>query len=365
MKDKTKFIFTLGTRPEVIKSFSLIKELQLRGKEVYVLNTGQQSLLTKDFLDTFKVRTSKDFVLGDIRSLNNDLSSVISNLHAELSNYPATNTVIFVQGDTTTALGGALVGFNLRIPVFHIEAGLRTWDMHNPYPEEIYRRLITQLSSHHFAPTKNAKNNLLKSGVKLRDITVCGNTGIDALAITLESTAEQKLESNQNVLITLHRRENLGETIRDITLMISELTKDFPDVKFHFMRHTNPAVVNSYHPEFIKNSGIKKYEPQDYQTTIKLLKSADLVITDSGGIQEESAYLGIPLIVARASTERDEVLTLNCVICSTESKLIKEAVIDILKDKSVQQRFMKSSLVYGDGKSAARIVKKLESLGLI
>lgn len=362
---KRDFIFILGTRPEVIKLSPLIIKLQNSGRKVCVINTGQQGELTEDFLEFFSIKPDHIFSLPSSRSLNLDLSTIIANIDLVLRSFDASEGVIFVQGDTTSALAGAISGFNLGFTLAHIEAGLRTGDKERPFPEETYRVLITKLADLHFAPTYIAQQNLILDGIKGEQITLCGNTGIDSLVQTMKKVNKINRNGQKYILVTLHRRENFGKTIHKVTKMLEELSMEFSNFKIHFVIHTNPKVLDSYHAEFRNSKGIIKLAPQSYRDMIEVLSNSDLIITDSGGLQEESAFLGIPLIIVRDLTERSEVLSENCLLLSTDVSEIKRTIIQCFQDQDLINRYQKSTTVFGDGKSVDVIVNKLETLGIL
>lgn len=365
MKSKKRFYFILGTRPEVIKLSSLINKLKSEKESVIVVNTGQQQELTAEFLKDFKIEANVTYNLSDKRSLNLDLSQILSNLFATLKDENTKNTFIFVQGDTTTALAGALTGFNLSIPVFHIEAGLRTGNTTAPFPEEMYRVLISQLSTHHFAPTQKAVENLVLSGVDEKNITMCGNTGIDVLVERLKFEKKEVNRLQRRILVTLHRRENFGENIFNLTQALDELSHQLTNTQIEFICHSNPKVLESYHPKFVSNSNIIKSPPKSYVKLIEILRHSDILITDSGGLQEESAFLGIPLIVAREVTERQEVLGANCALCSTDPIKIKETTVRLLCNDAELKKFTNSTKMFGEGKSTEIIIDKLQSMEIL
>jgi UDP-N-acetylglucosamine 2-epimerase (non-hydrolysing) len=362
---KHKFIFILGTRPEVIKLSPLILELQKYSGEVCVINTGQQGELTEDFLKHFSINPTHSFILPSNRSLNLDLAKIITDIHSVLKNYDANNGVVFVQGDTSSALAGAVAGFNLGFTVAHIEAGLRTRDKKGPYPEETYRTIITNLADLHFAPTQIAQQNLITDGIKSNQITICGNTGIDSLVQTMKTVKQGNKDGQKYILVTLHRRENFGETIYKVTEMLAGLSKELPNSIIHFVTHTNPNVLDSYHIKFKESEKIIKLAPQSYIDFVELLSNSDLIITDSGGLQEESAFLGIPLIVVRDLTERSEVLSENCLLLSTNAITIKQAIINCFQNQEFIKQYKKSTTVFGDGKSAELIASKLKKMGML
>jgi len=362
---KHNFIFILGTRPEVIKLSPLISELQKYSGEVCVINTGQQGKLTEDFLRFFSINPNHSFKLSGDRSLNLDLAKIVTDIHSVLNNYDANNGVIFVQGDTSSALAGAVAGFNLGFTVVHIEAGLRTREKEGPFPEETYRTLITNLADIHFAPTQIAQQNLMADGIKRKQITICGNTGIDSLVQTMKLVKKENKNGKKYILVTLHRRENFGETIHKVTKMLADLSKELPNAIVHFVTHTNPKVLDSYHAEFKESKMIKKLSPQSYGEFVELLSNSDLIITDSGGLQEESAFLGIPLIVVRDFTERREVLGENCILLSTNASSIMLAIINCIRNQEFIEQYKRPTTIFGDGNSAELIAKKLKNIGIL
>lgn len=362
MKETTVF-FVLGTRPETIKFASLIPKLQKYANTI-VINTNQQQSLSKDFMKEFDITPNHTLKVNKSRSLNADISLFINQLHQIISNFKTERNFIFVQGDTSSAVSGAIAGFNVQIPVIHLEAGLRSGNKKAPFPEEVYRRIISQIATHHFSPTLANKGNLLEEGIKESDITVCGNTGIDSLNQAIKKIPRSKDLNKFRILVTLHRRENFGTNINAITEMLGSLTTD-SSIEIIFINHPNPQVRKSIHNQLIQSRNVSILEPQIYSTMVDLLVNSSLVITDSGGIQEETAFLGIPLIVARNVTERDEVFKSNCIACSVNPSAIKRAIYTVKERKEEIKEYIKPNLEFGKGDSAEIIVDKLISLGWI
>lgn len=356
-------IFILGTRPEVIKLAPVIKACQNRNIECYIVNTGQQQSVVEPFLQEFGIQADINIMFQTKRSLGRDFSFLVGQLDSILDTKSSNRPIVAVQGDTLSATAGAIAAFNLSIPVVHIEAGLRSGDQRLPFPEEGYRRMITQIANYHFAPSETARINLLNSGVPKEYITVSGNTGIDSFLYFLDK--EIKLEKNEkfSILVTLHRRENFGENINKITHMLGEVAREFSDVEINFIKHTNPEVIKSYNRDFVNNPNVIIHQPLNYKDMVKLLASASLIITDSGGVQEESSYLGTPIIVSRSNTERKEILNSNCLSITTDPIEIRRLIIQLMFDGN--QDVLKPTELYGKGNSSEIVVDKLLDLNYI
>ena len=356
-------IFILGTRPEVIKLAPVIKACQNRNIECYIVNTGQQQSVVEPFLQEFGIQADINIMFQTKRSLGRDFSFLVGQLDSILDTKSSNRPIVAVQGDTLSATAGAIAAFNLSIPVVHIEAGLRSGDQRLPFPEEGYRRMITQIANYHFAPSEMARINLLNSGVPKEYITVSGNTGIDSFLYFLDK--EIKLEKNEkfSILVTLHRRENFGENINKITHMLGEVAREFSDVEINFIKHTNPEVIKSYNRDFVNNPNVIIHQPLNYKDMVKLLASASLIITDSGGVQEESSYLGTPIIVSRSNTERKEILNSNCLSITTDPIELRRLIIQLMFDGN--QDVLKPTELYGKGNSSEIVVDKLLDLNYI
>ncbi len=356
-------IFILGTRPEVIKLAPVIKACQNRNIECYIVNTGQQQSVVEPFLQEFGIQADINIMFQTKRSLGRDFSFLVGQLDSILDTKSSNSPIVAVQGDTLSATAGAIAAFNLSIPVVHIEAGLRSGDQRLPFPEEGYRRMITQIANYHFAPSETARINLLNSGVPKEYITVSGNTGIDSFLYFLDR--ELRLEKNEkfSILVTLHRRENFGENINKITHMLGEVARDFSDVEINFIKHTNPEVIKSYNRDFVNNPNVTIHQPLHYKDMVKLLARASLIITDSGGVQEESSYLGTPIIVSRSNTERKEILNSNCLSITTDPIEIRRLIIQLMFDGN--QDVLKPTELYGKGNSSEIVVDKLLDLNYI
>lgn len=307
-----KLTTLFGTRPETIKMAPLIKEGRDQGHEVDVIFTGQHREMALPLLNFFGIRPDVDL---NVMKPNQDLSSLSANLLKTLDDHPRLKhtDALVVQGDTTSAYVGAYWAFLNKIPVVHLEAGLRTNNIHSPFPEEANRQLISRLAHTHLAPTEQALASLKQEGI-LKNIHVIGNTGLDALRIVGENLTGKELPDEiQNfvgkdkmVLITSHRRENFGDGMKQIALALKTLSKNLPHVKFIYPVHLNPNVLSVMEEELKNLPNIMLTKPMDYLPFVALMKRADVILTDSGGIQEEAPTFNIPVIVMRESTERPE-----------------------------------------------------------
>lgn len=372
MSKKISIIF--GTRPEAIKLCPVILAMKReRAFDCKVCVTGQHREMLQQVLDVFGVVPDEDL---ELMRPNQTLGGLTSRAIAALDDYLAREKpgVVMVQGDTTTVLCGALAAFYHHIPVAHVEAGLRTWNMKSPWPEEANRVLTTRLAKWHFCPTENNKANLLKEGVPERDIYVTGNTVIDALLIAREMVRKSPPEIDgvpegfmasdaRMVLITGHRRENFGEGFEHICLAIRNLAERFPDVHFVYPVHLNPNVREPVGRILGHYSGrnVHLIEPQSYLPFVALMDRAYLVLTDSGGVQEEAPSLGKPVLVMRDTTERPEAVHSGTVkLVGTDSAAIEENVSRLLVDQETYAEMAYAVNPYGDGKAVERILKVLE-----
>jgi UDP-N-acetylglucosamine 2-epimerase (non-hydrolysing) len=274
---------------------------------------------------------------------------------------------VVVQGDTTTAMCAALAAFYAEIPVAHVEAGLRTNDPRRPFPEEINRRLVAPLTRWHFCPTAQSGKNLLREGVSPAAVHVTGNTVIDALLATVRRPLPAALRrrippkrSPRRILVTLHRRETQGEAQRRLCRMLAELARR-DDVEVLFPVHLSPAVRASVAAELTGRDGVHLLEPLDYQSFVHALRTSDLVVTDSGGVQEEAPSLGVPVLVMRDTTERPEGIAAGCArLCGTEPEGVRQEVVRLLDDPAAYAAMARAVNPYGDGTAGWQIVRRLE-----
>lgn len=373
MKRKISVIF--GTRPEAIKLCPVV--LALKADPAFdckVCVTGQHREMLQQVLDVFGVVPDKDLAL---MRPNQTLGGLTSRAIAAIDEHLAEEkpNIVMVQGDTTTVLAGALAAFYHRIPVAHVEAGLRTWNMESPWPEEANRVLTTRLAKWHFCPTENNKANLLKEGVPEKDIHVTGNTVIDALLMakekvnatppSIDGLPNDLLTSDERmVLITGHRRENFGEGFENICTAIKNLAERFPETHFVYPVHLNPNVREPVGRILGHYCGknVHLIEPQSYLPFVALMNRAYLILTDSGGVQEEAPSLGKPVLVMRDTTERPEAVTAGTVkIVGTTRESIESESIRLLTDEKEYAKMKMAINPYGDGLAVPRIIKALEN----
>lgn len=380
-----KIMLVFGTRPEAIKMAPLVKEF-LRYPEKFetvVCVTGQHREMLDQVLRIFDIQPDYDL---NIMKQGQDLYDVTASVLVGMRNVlrKVLPDVVLVHGDTTTSTAAALAAFYQQIPVGHIEAGLRTHDIYSPWPEEMNRQITSRIATYHFSPTPLSKQNLLAEGIKEEQIVVTGNTVIDALYrvvdhikknLKLDAELESLLkqagydvtrlkEGKKLVLITGHRRENFGEGFVHICTAIKDLTKKYPDVDFVYPMHLNPNVRKPIHEVFEDNlSGLGNMffiEPLEYLSFVYLMEKSNIVLTDSGGIQEEAPGLGKPVLVMRDTTERPEALEAGTVklVGTSYDKIVNE-VSALLENQDYYNKMSKAINPYGDGKACGRICTAL------
>jgi len=367
MSKKIKVITVLGTRPEVIKLAPVIKELKKYKKIISskVVLTGQHRKMVDQFLDLFNIRPDYDL---DIMIKDQTLFDVSSRCIMRLSNVLAQERpdLVLMEGDTTTAFITGLCAFYLKIPVGHVEAGLRTYDKYKPFPEEINRQLISVITDLHFAPTKMAVANLLHEHIDKRRIYLTGNPVIDALywiaakKKKISSSLLKKVNFEKKViLVTAHRRESFGAPFKEICKAIRRIS-DFENVEIIYPVHLNPNVQRPVKKMLSTRKNIHLVAPLDYETFVYLLQRCYLVLSDSGGVQEESPAFGKPILVMREVTERQEGIEAKVArLVGTNSKQIIKATHELLSSKAAYNKMAKSVNPYGDGKAAKKIVKAI------
>jgi UDP-N-acetylglucosamine 2-epimerase (non-hydrolysing) len=358
-----KVLCVVGTRPEAIKMAPVILGLKKEPWfDVRVLATAQHRQMLDQVLNFFGITPDLDL---NIMRPNQALTTLTARLLLELDNVLLTEKpdIVLVQGDTTTVMAVAMACFYHRIPIGHIEAGLRTWDMQNPFPEEANRVIAGKLATWHFAPTEGSRQNLLKDGVSDEKIVVTGNTVIDALYMSAQREVSIGVPLDRDmrmVLVTSHRRENFGEPFRDICRALRKLAEDNPDVQFLYPVHPNPNVRNVAHEFLSSLENFLLCDPLDYAPFVAAMKRAYLIITDSGGVQEEAPALGKPVVVLRDETERPEAVSEGVVkLVGPYYERIVEAVQQLLDDKSAYEAMARGVSPYGDGKATDRIIENL------
>ncbi|MBP3534511.1 MAG: UDP-N-acetylglucosamine 2-epimerase (non-hydrolyzing) [Muribaculaceae bacterium] len=377
-------MLVFGTRPEAIKMAPLVKELQSRPSEfkTIVTVTGQHRQMLDQVLEIFDIKPDYDL---NIMKAGQDLTDITCRVLTGMRDLlqDVRPDVILVHGDTTTSTATALAAFYAHVPVGHVEAGLRTHNLESPWPEEANRQLTGRLAEYHFAPTPLSKSNLLAEGVDEKKITVTGNTVIDALisvkhrldedaALRNAETANllkagynlERLDGSRRlVLITGHRRENFGEGFRNICNAIKTLAEKFTDVDFVYPMHLNPNVRKPI-AEILGDSSARDnaffIEPLEYLSFVNLMGKSDIVLTDSGGIQEEAPGLGKPVLVMRDTTERPEALEAGTVkLVGTDYDAIVSSVSELLTDREAYDKMSHAVNPYGDGKACPRIADTL------
>ena len=378
-------MLVFGTRPEAIKMAPLVKELQKHREEfeTIVCVTGQHREMLDQVLKLFGIVPTYDL---NIMKQGQDLYDVTARVLVGMRDVlkDAQPDVVLVHGDTTTSMAAALAAFYQQIPVGHVEAGLRTGNIYSPWPEEMNRQITGRIATYDFAPTPLSRDNLLKENVDAAKITVTGNTVIDALYLVVDKIKKDKaldaqLEAvlcnagydvnrldggRKLVLITGHRRENFGEGFIHMCTAIKDLTKKYPDVDFVYPMHLNPNVRKPIHEVFGENlQGLGNMffiEPLEYLSFVYLMEKSTIVLTDSGGIQEEAPGLGKPVLVMRDTTERPEALSAGTVkLVGTDYDKIVSEVSRLIDDKDYYDTMSKAVNPYGDGLACERIIEAL------
>lgn len=380
-----KVMLVFGTRPEAIKMAPLVKEFQKQPKrvETVVCVTGQHREMLDQVLKIFDIKPDYDLnIMKQGQDLYDVTARVLTGMRDVLKEVKP--DVVLVHGDTTTSTAAALAAFYQQIPVGHVEAGLRTHNIYSPWPEEMNRLLTGRLATYHFSPTPLSRNNLIKESVDDRNIIITGNTVIDALYWVVDKIKNNKELDNELedilskagydvnrlnngkklVLITGHRRENFGDGFINMCTAIKDLTVKYPNLDFVYPMHLNPNVRKPIHEVFGENlSGLKNMffiEPLEYLSFVYLMEKSSIVLTDSGGIQEEAPGLGKPVLVMRDTTERPEALDAGTVkLVGTDYNKIVNEVSSLIDDKAAYEKMSKAVNPYGDGLACGRIVNAL------
>ena len=372
-----------GTRPEAIKMCPLVKEFQKRNNEfeTIVCVTGQHREMLDQVLNLFDVKPDYDL---NIMKQGQDLTDVTARVLTGLRDVfkECHPDVVLVHGDTTTSTASAVAAFYAQIPVGHVEAGLRTHNIYSPWPEEVNRQITGRIATYHFAPTSLSKDNLLQEGISGEQIIVTGNTVIDALYMVVEKIKNDGIlscelekvlkasgydisrlsDGRKLVLITGHRRENFGDGFISMCKAIKSLSEKYPEVDFVYPMHLNPNVRKPIHEVFGESQRANLFfiEPLEYLSFVYLMEKSAIVLTDSGGIQEEAPGLGKPVLVMRDTTERPEALEAGTVkLVGTDYDKIVNEVSGLLDSQEYYEKMSKAINPYGDGKACSRIVKAL------
>jgi len=368
-----KILFIFGTRPEAIKLAPLILEFKKQKKFITkVCITSQHREMLEQVINFFQLPVDYDLsIMEHNQSLFKISSKIVQSIEPVFEEFQP--DLIFVQGDASSAFLSALAGFYKKIKIVHIEAGLRSYNKYSPFPEEINRVLISHIADYHFAPTKKAKENLLKEGIK-ENIWVVGNTVIDALFLALKIVKNSEVQyknffkfldfNKKIVLVTGHRRESFGEPFRQICLALKELAEKFKDeIEIVYPVHLNPNVRRPVFEILYGQKNIHLIEPLSYPYLVWLLEKSYFVLTDSGGIQEEAPSLGKPVLVMREVTERIEGIKAGTAkLVGVKKESIVKNSVKLLTDKNLYQKMSKKKNPYGDGKSSQRIVKIISEI---
>lgn len=359
--NKLKVMTVFGTRPEAIKMAPLIKELENRDNiDSIVCVTAQHREMLDQVLEIFNI--NPDYDLNLMKS-NQTLTSITANVLEELNTVinEVKPDIVLVHGDTTTTLSASLVAFYNQCKVGHVEAGLRTYNKYSPYPEEINRQVTGVIADLHFAPTNESKKNLIKEGKCESDIYVTGNTAIDTLKTTVKSNYTNeiidKIGNDRIILLTAHRRENLGDTMKNMFLAIKKIVEEFNDVQVVYPVHLNPKVRDVADEILGDNKKIHLIEPLNVVDFHNFMEKSYIIMTDSGGIQEEAPSLGKPVLVLRDTTERPEGVEAGTLkLVGTNKDNIYEATKELLTDKELYKAMSTASNPYGDGFASKYIV---------
>lgn len=360
-----KVMLVFGTRPEAIKMCPLVNELKTRkGIETIVCVTGQHRQMLDQVLEAFQVEPDYDLsIMKDRQTLFDVTTNILNRIKAVLEEVQP--DVVLVHGDTSTTFVTALACFYLRIPVGHVEAGLRTYNIYSPYPEEFNRQAVSIISAYNFAPTELSKENLLREGKNPDTIYVTGNTAIDALKTTVrEDYTHPDLEwakGSRLIMITAHRRENLGEPMKHMFRAIRRVCDEHPDIKVIYPIHMNPVVREIADSILGDDERIRIIEPLDVLDFHNFLSRSYLILTDSGGIQEEAPSLGKPVLVMRDTTERPEGIKAGTLkLVGTDEEVIYQNFKQLLEDEEAYRAMSTASNPYGDGFACKRIADILE-----
>ncbi len=369
LNEQPKIIFALGTRPEAIKLAPLIIECKKEGLKVLVVSTGQHREMLDQVLEIFDIKPDYDLgIMSKVKNLSEIASHVLIGLDKIILKEKP--NLVVVQGDTSSAFVAGLAAFHNKVKVAHVEAGLRTYNKYSPFPEEMNRKLLSAIADYHFAPTESAKRALIKEGIDEKTIYVTGNTVIDALNVV--SAVEMPFVDKEIkdidfinkdiILLTTHRRENLDTGMQNIFDAINKITKDNPNVEIIFPVHLNPAIGEHAKNVLGHNSSVHLLEPLCYTDLVGVLKKCKLVLTDSGGIQEEAPAFGKPVLVLRDTTERPEgVEAGTCKLIGLNKEDIINNTNELLKNPESYEKMAKAVNPYGDGTSSKQIVAVIKN----
>lgn len=369
--DKIKIISVFGTRPEAIKMAPLVKKMETNPNIISkVLVTGQHRQMLDSVLYIFNIKPDFDLNIMKHGQTIQDITSKVMYGVCDIIKNNFKPDLLLVHGDTSTSFSSALGAFYEKIPVGHVEAGLRTGNIYSPYPEEMNRKLIGSLSTYHFAPTINNKTNLLKENISEKNIIITGNTVIDALHSVIDVNYDfskdenlKKVDFNKKIiLLTCHRRENWGTPMENIFDAINKVASENKDIQIIYPVHMNPQIVKLAN-EKLTQENIILIEPLEYVEFANLINKSHLILTDSGGLQEEAPSLGKPVLVLRTETERPEAVYAGTVkVIGVEYENVYKEITNILNDKKEYDKMSNAVNPYGDGKACDRIIDFIENL---
>ena len=359
---KIKVMSIFGTRPEAIKMAPLVKELESREEiESIVCVTAQHREMLDQVLETFKIKPDYDLnIMKQGQTLGDVTTRALTGVEEVIKE--SQPDIVLVHGDTTTTFAGALAAFYNQVAIGHVEAGLRTYDKYSPYPEEMNRQMVDCMTDMYFAPTELSKANLLKENYDESKIYITGNTAIDAMSTTVDAEythpeLEWINENERMILLTAHRRENLGDPMRNIFKAIKRIVDEFEDVKVIYPIHKNPKVREVANEIFGDTDKVKLIEPLEVFDFHNFQNKSYMILTDSGGIQEEAPSLGKPVLVLRDTTERPEGIDAGTLkLVGTDEEVIYEEAKKLLEDKEEYEKMSHASNPYGDGHASERIV---------
>lgn len=361
---KIKVMTVFGTRPETIKMAPLVKELKSREEiETIVCVTAQHRQMLDQVLDAFEIKPDYDLdIMKKGQTLSDITTRVLQGIQSVIQEVKP--DIVLVHGDTTTTFAGALAAFYNQVPIGHVEAGLRTYNKYSPFPEEANRQFVGTIADIHFAPTEISKLNLMKEGKEESSIVVTGNTAIDALNTTVRDDYNHEVLNwvgqDKMIMLTAHRRENLGEPMKNMFKAIKRIIEKYNDVKVIYPVHLNPIVKATAEEILGDCDRVKLINPLEVLDFHNLLNKSYLILTDSGGIQEEAPSLGKPVIVLRDTTERPEGIKAGTLkLAGTDEEVIYNMIDELLSDKNEYDRMSKASNPYGDGKASERIVNEI------
>ena len=353
-----------GTRPEAIKMAPLVKELDSRENiESIVCVTAQHRQMLDQVLDTFDIKPQYDLnIMKQGQTLTEITTRAMQKLDEVIKEVKP--DIVLVHGDTTTTLAGSLTAFYNQVSVGHVEAGLRTYDKYSPYPEEMNRQMVSSLSDMNFAPTKLSANNLIKEGKKKENIFITGNTVIDAMSTTISDDYQNEVfdwvGNDRMILLTAHRRENIGDSMKSIFKAVKRIVTEFSDVKVVYPIHKNPIVREIANEIFGDCDKVKLIEPLEVFDFHNFMNKSYIILTDSGGVQEEAPALGKPVLVLRNTTERPEGIEAGTLkLTGTDEETIYEETKKLLTSKEEYEVMSKASNPYGDGHASERITDEI------